>query len=37
MIDSVFQSQYLSNLSINYVPINIDLEKLPQQLYWIKI
>ena len=32
----VFQGQYLSSLSKNYVAINRDLEKLPQ-LYWIKL
>ena len=31
-LDTVFQG-----LSINYVAINNDLEKLPPQLYWIKM
>ena len=31
--DTVFQGQYLPSLSINYVTINKDLEKLPPQLY----
>ena len=31
----VFQGQYVSSLSINYVAINKDLEKLPPQLYRI--
>ena len=30
---TVFQSQYLPSLSINYVAINKVLEKLPTQLY----
>ena len=32
-LDTVFQGQYLPSLSINYVAINNDLEKLPPQLY----
>ena len=32
-----FQGQYLSRLSVNYVAINKDLEKLTPQLYKIKI
>ena len=32
-LDTVFQGQYLQSLSINYVAINKDLEKLPPQLY----
>ena len=32
-LDTVFQSQYLPSLSINYVAINKVLEKLPPQLY----
>ena len=32
-LDTVFQGQYLPSLSINYVPINKVLEKLPPQLY----
>ena len=32
-LDTVFQGQYLPSLSINYVAINKDLEKLPPQLY----
>ena len=32
-LDTVFQGQYLPSLSINYVPINKHLEKLPPQLY----
>ena len=32
-LDTVFQSQYLPNLSINYVAINNVLEKLPPHLY----
>ena len=31
-LDTVFQGQYLPSLSINYVAINNDLEKLPPQL-----
>ena len=31
-LDRVFQCQYLSSLSINYVAINKDLEKLLPQL-----
>ena len=34
-LDRVFQGQYLTSLSINYVAINKDLEKSPLQLYWI--
>ena len=36
-LDRVFQGQYLPNLSINYVAVNKDLEKLPSQLYWKKM
>ena len=32
-LDTVFQGQYLPNLSVNYVAINKDLEKLTPQLY----
>ena len=32
-LDIVFQSQYLPSLSVNYVAINKDLEKLTPQLY----
>ena len=32
-LDRVFQGQYLPNLSINYVAISKDLEKLQPQLY----
>ena len=32
-----FQGQNLPSLSINYVAINKDLEKLPTQLYSIKM
>ena len=32
-LDRVFQGQYFPSLSINYVAINKDLEKLPPQLY----
>ena len=32
-LDTVFQGQYLSRLSVNYVAINKDLEKLISQLY----
>ena len=32
-LDTVFQVQYLSSLSINYVAISKVLEKLPPQLY----
>ena len=35
--DTVFQGQYLPSLSINYVAINKGLEKLPPQLYQIKM
>ena len=33
----VFQGQYFSSLSKNYVVINRDLEKLTPQLYWINM
>ena len=36
-LDTVFQGQYLPSLSINYVAINKVLEKLPPQLYYIKM
>ena len=36
-LDTVFQGQYLPSLSINYVAINKVLEKLPPQLYLIKM
>ena len=36
-LDTVFQGQYLPRLSINYVAKNKVLEKLPPQLYWIKM
>ena len=32
-LDIVFQDQYLPSLSVNYVAINKDLEKLTPQLY----
>ena len=32
-LDTVFQGQYLPSLSIKYVAINKDFEKLPPQLY----
>ena len=32
-LDTVFQGQYLPSLSINYVSINTNYEKLPPQLY----
>ena len=32
-LDTVFQGQYLPILSVNYVAINKDLEKLTPQLY----
>ena len=32
-LDTVFQVQYLSSMSINYVAISKVLEKLPPQLY----
>ena len=32
-LDIVFQGQYLPRLSVNYVAINKDLEKLTPQLY----
>ena len=36
-LDTVFQGQYLPSLSINYVSIKKVLEKLPSQLYQIKM
>ena len=36
-LDIVFQGQYLPSLSINYVAINNVLEKLPPQLYYVKM
>ena len=36
-LDTLFQGQYLPSLSINYVAINKVLEKLPPQLYQIKM
>ena len=36
-LDTVFQGQYFPSLSINYVAINKHLEKLPPQLYEIKM
>ena len=36
-LDTVFQGQYLPSLSINYIAKNKVLEKLPPQLYWIKM
>ena len=30
---TVFQGQYLPSLSVNYVAIHKDLEKMPPQLY----
>ena len=36
-LDTVFLSEYLSRLSVNYVSINKDLEKLTPQLYYIKM
>ena len=36
-LDTVFQGQYTSSLSLNYVAINKVLEKLPPQLYYIKM
>ena len=36
-LDTVFQGQYLPSLSINYVAIKKVLEKLPPQLYYIKM
>ena len=36
-LDTVFQGQYLPSLSINYVAIHKDLEKLPPQLCQIKM
>ena len=36
-LDTVFQGQYVLSLSINYVPMNKDLAKLPPQLYYIKM
>ena len=32
-VDRVFRGQYLPSLSVNYVVIDRDLEKLPPQLY----
>ena len=32
-LDIVFKGQYLPSLSVNYVAINKDLEKLTPQLY----
>ena len=34
MLDTVFQGQYLTNLSIHYVTINKDLEKISPQLHY---
>ena len=36
-LDTVFQGQHLPSLSINYVAINKDLEKLPPQLDQFKM
>ena len=36
-LHTVFQGQYLPSLSINYVAINKVLEKLPPQLYQMKM
>ena len=36
-LDTVIQGQYLPSLSINYVTINKDLEKLPPELYLSEI
>ena len=36
-LDTVFQGQYLLNLSINYVAITKDFEKLLRQLHQLKI
>ena len=36
-LDTVFQGQYLPSLSINYFATNTGLEKLPPQLYQIKM
>ena len=36
-LDTVFQGQYLPSLRINYGPINTNHEKLPPQLYQMKI
>ena len=36
-LDTVFQGQYLPSLSIIYLAINKVLEKLPPQLYQIKM
>ena len=36
-LDAVFQGQYLPSFSINYIAIIKDLEKLPPQLYQIKM
>ena len=35
-LHGVFRRQYLPILSVNYIAINKDLDKLPPQLYWIK-
>ena len=37
VLDIVFQGEYLPSLSINYVAINNVLEKLPPQLYYVKM
>ena len=37
MLDRIFLGQYLQIMSINRVAINKDLEKLPPQLYQIKM
>ena len=37
LFERVFRGQYFPSLSINYVAINKDLEKLPLQLYKIKM
>ena len=36
-LDGVLQGQHLHSFSIDYVAMNKDLEKLPQQLYYIKM
>ena len=36
-LGKVFQGQYFSSLSKNYVVINRDLEKLTPQHYWINM
>ena len=36
-LDTVFQGQYPPSLNINYVSINKVLEKLPPQLYQMKM